>query len=90
MEKMIIENILNKVDKIGDRIDSIDKTLTVQSTQLGEHIKRTEILENRQTDHERALIEYKAFQKFLGWTVIFLTTIATVASGIAAVIALIK
>lgn len=34
-----------KLDKMDDRLDSIDKTLAVNTVLLDEHIKRTNILE---------------------------------------------
>jgi len=40
-----IKYIQGKVDKIDERIDSIDKTLAVNTQLLDIHIKRTDLLE---------------------------------------------
>lgn len=50
-----IERIENKVDKLGDRLSSIDSTLAAQHESLKIHIHRTELLEKR-SDHLEAYI----------------------------------
>jgi len=40
-----IEKLSIKLDKIDERIDSIDKGLAVYNSQLKFHIKRTDIIE---------------------------------------------
>lgn len=42
-----LERIENKIDKLADRISSIDSTLAAQHEQLKVHIKRTDILEQQ-------------------------------------------
>ena len=40
-----LERVLEKLDKLDDRLDSVDKTLVKQEENLKEHIRRTELLE---------------------------------------------
>lgn len=40
-----LQYIRAKVDRLDERLDSIDKTLTVNTTSLVEHVKRTNLLE---------------------------------------------
>lgn len=46
MAQMSRPSLTNKLDKLDERLDSIDKTLVIQAEQLKEHMRRTEILEN--------------------------------------------
>jgi hypothetical protein len=39
------DEILKKLDKLDDRLDSMDKTLVKQEANLAEHMRRTEVLE---------------------------------------------
>lgn len=43
----LLNKIYNKVERIDDKIASMDNTMTKQQVILDEHIKRTEILESR-------------------------------------------
>lgn len=80
-----------KIDKLDERLDGIDKTLIRQEGHLSEHIRRTGLLE---TQTERLFDEIKPIKrhvnqiegviKFIG----FLSIIAGLLSGIAAVIRL--
>jgi hypothetical protein len=38
--------IIAKLDKLDERLDSVDKVLVRNTTSLEDHIRRTEILEN--------------------------------------------
>lgn len=40
-----MSQILAKLDKLDDRLDSVDKTLVKQEANLGEHMRRTALLE---------------------------------------------
>jgi hypothetical protein len=42
-----LDKIVEKLEKMDSRLDSIDVTLAIQKTQLGEHIARTAIAEAR-------------------------------------------
>lgn len=62
--------LLNKVDsKLDKKLESIDSHLSdidiklaVQSEQLGEHMRRTELLEERVAPLEDAFKEFKGFK----------------------------
>ena len=42
-----LERLETKVDKIDERVDSVDKTLVKQEVSLAEHIRRTHLLEQQ-------------------------------------------
>lgn len=43
----MMEKLSDKMEKQGESLHSIDKTLSVQAEQLKDHIRRTEILEDK-------------------------------------------
>ena len=45
-----MKEIITKLDKLDDRLDSVDRTLVKQEANLAEHMRRTELLESQ---HER-------------------------------------
>lgn len=45
MEGHRLDRIEDKIDKLGERLNSIDVTLAAQHVSLEHHIRRTEILE---------------------------------------------
>lgn len=45
--KDILKSIEKKVDKVEERLGSIDVTLVKQEENLKEHMRRTELLENQ-------------------------------------------
>lgn len=47
MEK-ILTLILDKIEKIDDRLNSVDKTMIKQESNLAEHMRRTDLLEIQQ------------------------------------------
>lgn len=47
MDNREMERILVKLDKIEDRLDSIDKTLIKNTESLEYHIKRTDLLQEQ-------------------------------------------
>lgn len=49
-----MKEVLNKLDKLDDRLDSVDRTLVKQEANLAEHMRRTEILESQ---HEKLYVE---------------------------------
>ena len=67
------ERILNKLDKIEDRLDRIDVTLAKQHEQIAYHIKRTNLLEE----------SLKPIQKHVS----FMEACLKVGGGLAAVVA---
>jgi hypothetical protein len=62
----------DKVDKIVDKICSIDVTLVKQSIILEEHIKRTNLLEDKIEPIEKHVIMVNGVLKFLGIVAIFI------------------
>lgn len=63
----------NKIDYIVEQIGGINKTLEFQSKQLEEHIRRTEMLENR-------LVPIEDHVKFIRGLVKVTSYLATLAS----------
>lgn len=45
MDKREIDRLHGKLDKLDDRLDSVDKTLVRNTVSLEDHIRRTELLE---------------------------------------------
>lgn len=52
-----MKEVLEKLDKLDDRLDSVDKTLVRQEAQLAEHIRRTELLEHAHARLEQEIYE---------------------------------
>lgn len=63
-----------KVDKIVDRIGSVDGTLKEQHISLQEHMRRTEILESQIKPIERHIVMVQGAMKLIG-IIAFLGTI---------------
>ena len=68
-----------KLDKITDKISSIDSTLAAQHQSLVEHIRRTELLETRIEPIEKDIIKVKGAASLLGYIVGSLTVLAAIA-----------
>lgn len=73
----------NKLDYIVEKIGSIDKTLEFQAIQLKEHIKRTNILEERITPIEDHV-------KFIRKLMSAITWLATIMVPVLALISYLK
>lgn len=73
----------DKLDHILQKIGSIDKTLEFQAGQLEEHIKRTEILENR-------VIPIEDHVKFIRGLMRLAMYLATISAAIASFIFYVK
>lgn len=67
MEKKI-DYLVLKVDLIDSRIDTIDRTLSVNTSILGEHIRRTELLERHMEPVRNHLLKMSLISKILAWT----------------------
>lgn len=76
MEDIIIR-IENKVDKISDKIGSIDSTLAAQHESLKDHIRRTELLEADVAPIKKHVAMVSGALKLVGLVGI----IATIAEG---------
>lgn len=61
-----LERLETKLDKIGDDIGNINVTLAKQHVTLEEHIRRTELLEQKILPLERHVSATHGVLKFLG------------------------
>lgn len=52
-----IDKVLEKLDKIDERVDRIDVTMAKQEVVLEEHVRRTNILQDRVEKHEAKIEE---------------------------------
>lgn len=50
--KDLLSIVVDKLDKLDTRLDSLDKTLVKQEENLREHMRRTELLEQQHTHLE--------------------------------------
>lgn len=71
--------IEDKIDKLADRLGSIDKTLVRQEDQLAYHIKRTDLLEAKVAPLEAAKLNFEGAGKLVGVLVGGLSIIAAIA-----------
>lgn len=55
----------NKLDKLSEKLSSIDKTLVAQHESLKEHIRRTELLEKDMEPIKKHVIMIQGGVKFL-------------------------
>lgn len=74
--KDLLNRVITQIDKLDDKLESVDKTLIKQEENLREHMRRTEILEEQHTRLESELqpIEKHVNQvrgvfKFLSFTI---------------------
>lgn len=74
-----LRRLEDKLDKVSDSISSIDVTLGKQSVSLEEHIRRTELLEERMKPVEAHVIFISGMTKLI-------LAIATVAGAVAAIL----
>lgn len=56
----------NKLDRIAERLSSIDGTLQAQHVSLAEHIRRTELLEDQIKPVERHVVMVQGALKLIG------------------------
>lgn len=75
--------IENKIDKMSDRIGSIDVTLASQHESLKEHIRRTELLEKVVEPIQKHVIILNGAMKLL-------VLIATLFTGVEGLVALME
>lgn len=61
-----LDEIKNDIKEINSSISTIDKTLIKQESQLAEHIRRTNILEDKIEPVERHVYMMNGALKFLG------------------------
>lgn len=65
MDDKRLERIELKIDDLSEHISSIDTTLALQEVSLTEHVKRTNILEERIKPVETHMTELKGIINFL-------------------------
>lgn len=73
-----MDDLRRKLDKIEDRLDSIDKHLAVYNQQLVDHIRRTELLEDQINPIRANMDQLKGAGKLIA----VLALIATITGGI--------
>lgn len=66
MNDVRLTRIEDKIDKLGERLGSIDSTLASQHEQLVYHIKRTDLLETTLKPIERHVMMVHGALKLLG------------------------
>ena len=66
MEKQIVY-IQGKVDRIDERLDNIDKTLAVNTRLLDDHIKRTNLLEDKMGHVDKHVYTVQTAGKIALW-----------------------
>lgn len=62
-----LERILNKIDKIDDKLLVIDSTLLRNTITLEEHVRRTSILESEIKPLKKHVVLVEAFFKIIGF-----------------------
>lgn len=80
------DRIEEKIDKISDKLSSIDVTLAVNTESLKEHMARTELLEKALTPVQKGYTMVVGIIKFFG----FIAVLAAIAEGVSAVLTYIK
>ena len=48
--KELLSHVINQLDKLDEKLDSVDKTLVKQEENLREHMRRTDLLEKQHND----------------------------------------
>ena len=79
------EKIDTKFDKVEFRLDSVDRTLIKQEANLGEHMRRTELLELEVAPIKKHVVMVQGVLKFIG----VVSLIVGIATGIASLFHLI-
>lgn len=77
-----LKYIRGKVDKIDERLDSVDKTLAVNTELLDVHIKRTNLLEDQLQNIRTHVEGVKLFGKVLSWGVGIVAAVVGLLSGL--------
>jgi tetrahydromethanopterin S-methyltransferase subunit G len=68
-----LERIEEKIDNLGGHLGTIDTTLALQHVSLEQHIRRTELLEEKIAPLEKHVSQVHGIMKFIG----ILTTIGS-------------
>lgn len=60
------DRVEGKLDRLGDRLGDVDKTLAAQHVSLEHHIKRTDLLEKQIAPLQRTRAEFSGVTKIFG------------------------
>ena len=82
--------ILKRFDKIEDRLLSIDKTLVVNTHQLTEHMRRTELLERAVERNQESFVPIKDHVTRVNTVLKVLGVLAASAGTVASVLKVIE
>lgn len=74
-----LSKIEDKIDKMFDKVSTIDSTLGLQHEVLKEHIRRTEILEQRIEPIEKRFLMLLGSIKVIGAGITVISLIAAIA-----------
>lgn len=80
------ERIEDKIDKLADKLANIDKTLAVNTSSLVEHVRRTNLLEERVEPLEKDVTMIHGALKFIG----VVATLAAIAEGVSVTLEYLK
>lgn len=75
-DEKLLDKVADKIEKLDERLDSIDKTLVKQEANLKEHMRRTELLEEDLRPIRRHVNMLEGSLKFLGVVLIVLSIIS--------------
>lgn len=92
-EQLVVQAIMkmsSKIDSLDTRLDSVDKTLVKQEANLGEHMRRTDLLEQGQVSLRQEIEPLKKHKAFIEGALKGIGLIATavsVAAGLIKIVA---
>lgn len=64
-------HVEDKLDKVADDISQINVTLAKQEVSLSDHIRRTQLLEDKVIPLEKHVLMFNAVLKFIGVVALF-------------------
>lgn len=79
MEDKSFKRLEDKLDKLDERLDNIDKTMIRNTVSLEDHIRRTEILEEKIDPIEKQISQVQGALKFTGIVALIAGLIASLA-----------
>lgn len=82
----VVKRIVDKLDKLDGRLDSVDKTLIVNTASLEEHVRRTALLEEQMIPVKRHIAMFEGVLKVVGG----LSVIASLLVSVLKVLGLIR
>ena len=67
MRKLDLDRLEGKIDKLVDDMSSLKSTAAAQKVSLDEHIRRTNILEEKMEPVEKHVSLVNSLAKIIGW-----------------------